>query len=130
MEVLYFNRGENVHVDYRNPSNSIGSFVTGIYVISENIALCRQAQAGSLACYPFLTGDKDMLNDLRGLEDGYIPDKNGVIYSGIKKADVDEDKMRKLIEDAEKVKELEPIFNSSVSNLMSEFIGLVKEINK
>lgn len=129
MKVMYFNREENVHVDYSNSSNSTGSFVTGVLFISKDIALCREAQGGSPGCDPFLTDNENLLNDLRDLKNGHIPDRNGVTYSGIKKADIDEDKINKLIEDAEKVKELAPTYNSLVSNLMSGYREIVKEIN-
>ena len=129
MKVLYFFREEGVYQDYSNLSNSRGSFVSGIYIPSKDIALCREAHGGSPGSGPVLTDNEDLLNELRFLKDGHVPDKDGVNYSSIKEADVDEDKIRKLIEDAKKIKELAPTYNSLVSNLMSGYLELVKEIN-
>ncbi len=133
MKVLYFNREENVHVDYSRLSNSTGSFVTGIYVISEDIALCTEAQGGSPGFGPVLNDNEDLLSELRVLKDGHTPDKNGVRYTRKKKFDLDENKTKKLNELIEKVKEfgeLAPKYNSLYKDINLGYRELVKEINK
>ncbi len=128
MEVIYFHRQEGAY-NSSYPSRSDVSFVTGIYVTSEDIALCTEAHGTSPAFGPVLTDNKDLLEELRLLKDGKVPDKLGVKYDTWK-AEVDEEKIEKLIEDAKKLKEMEPVYGLLLSNLNSGYRELKLVIEK
>ncbi|UCG95088.1 MAG: hypothetical protein JSV92_03520 [archaeon] len=128
-EVIYFNRQEGSH-NYSDPSHSNVSFVTGIYNVLEDILICTEAQGASPASGPAITNNKELLKEVRLLKDGKVPDKVGVKYSNVKKANVDEDKIIKLMNDAKKLEESAQKYNSLMESLNSGYRELVLEINK
>ena len=133
MEVMYFSREENVHIDCRNSSNSSGTINTGIYVPDNDIILCTEAYGASPGSGPVITDNKELLDELRILNRGQLPDKDGVRYTHKKKVDLDENKTKKLnelIEKAKKFGELTPKYNSLYKDINSGYREFVIEINK
>ena len=115
MRIIYFKRHARSQMHIHANSDT-----EGVYIPDENVVL-YQEQHGSFGRHTTSIVDrKEFLDEIKPLAKRKTPNKEGVIYSGIVESEYDDKKIKDIIQDAKKERDLRKNVESRIEALLEE----------